>query len=256
MSVSVRVPPPFSGWSLSLYPGAGEAGGCFIAAGERRHSVGVKGAAADPERAAHEAGRRAKSRLRRYCAHNRLNRLGTLTYGPPRCTDPRELRVHVASFFRQLRAVRGKPFPYVWVPEVHKDGVHFHVHFAVGSFIPRGQIDTAWGRGWVHIKQLNDLPVGSGAMAESRVAANYLSKYVSKSFLDTGNGVIRPPGLHRFDVAQGFKPSVVKVPGTSRDEVIEHASGAMGGRPARLWTSDEVDDWKAPPALWLQWDGR
>lgn len=254
--MGVREPEVFSGWSLSLYPGAGEAGGCFVAAGDRRHAVGVKGAAADPQRAASEAGRRARARLRRYCAANRLNRLGTLTYGPPRCTDPRELRGHISAFFKDLRAVRGKPFPYVWVPEVHKDGVHFHVHFAVGSFIPRGQIDSAWGRGWVHIKQLNDLPVGLGAMAESRRAAGYLAKYVSKTFLSAEHGSIRPPGMHRFDVAQGFKPSVIRLHGSSRGEVIEAASGAMGGAPVRSWSSDEAVDWSGPPALWLQWDGR
>lgn len=252
--MDVREPKVFSGWSLSLYPGAGEAGGCFVPAGPRRHSTGVKGAAADPDRAAQEAGRRARSRLRRYCGQNRLNRLGTLTYGPPRCTDPVQVRRDVGAFFRELRQRRGgDPFPYVWVPELHKDGVHFHVHFAVGGFIPVGLIRSVWGRGFVHMKLLSDLPVGSGQLGEARRAAAYLSKYVSKTFTDEG-AVLRPPGMHRFDVAQGFAPRVMRLEGSSRDAVIDAACGAMGGLPARSWSSDDVEDWKAPPALWLQWD--
>ncbi len=43
-------------------------------------------------------------------------------------------------------------------------------------------IERAWGHGFVHIKLLSDLPVGSTSLPEARRAAGYLSKYVSKSF--------------------------------------------------------------------------
>lgn len=69
----------WSGWALTVYPAAGEAGGGFVAA-RRRHATGVRGQAADPERAAKETARRGRGAVRRYCASNRLNRLGTLTY--------------------------------------------------------------------------------------------------------------------------------------------------------------------------------
>ena len=184
MSSSLHVPQLRRGWMLTLYPGAGEAGGCFVSA-RRRETRPTGGPAADPQRAAAEAGRRARARLRRYCAANRLNRMGTLTYGPPRCSDAKELRGHIGLFFRQLREeTGGKAFPYAWVPELHGDGEHFHVHFAVGRYIPRAKIVAAWGRGFVHIKLLGHLPVGSGPVAEARVAAGYLSKYVAKTFTD------------------------------------------------------------------------
>jgi hypothetical protein len=62
--------------------------------------------------------RRARSEVRRYCAANRLNRLGTLTYRGAGCHDPRELRGHVGSFFRALRGLVPDPaLPYLWVPE-------------------------------------------------------------------------------------------------------------------------------------------
>ena len=141
-------------------------------------------------------------------------------------------------FFRRLRAeLGGKPLPYVWVPEWHKTGHGLHLHFAVGRFVPRGVIEQAWGHGFVHIKLLGDLPAGSGSLAESRRAAGYLSKYVAKSFDDDRDGVLRPKGLHRFDVAQGSRRARPVIRGATRAEVFEHASGAMGGAPDVFWSS-------------------
>ncbi|MFW3169176.1 rolling circle replication-associated protein [Geodermatophilus sp. CPCC 206100] len=75
----------------------------------------------DPDRSRKEAARRAARMVRRYCAHNRLNRLGTLTYRGTGCHDPSQLRRDVAQFFRTLRdLLGGAPFAYVWVPEWHK----------------------------------------------------------------------------------------------------------------------------------------
>src|SRR5947208_136414 len=91
-------------WSLNLYPDAGEAGGCFVSAsGGAGRGRPRGGSAADPERSRAESARRSRARLRRYAAGNRLNRLGTLTYGPPFCGDPRQLRADLGEFFRALR---------------------------------------------------------------------------------------------------------------------------------------------------------
>lgn len=121
----------------------------------------------------------------------------------------------------------------------------------MGRYVKRGLIEEAWGRGFVHIKLLGDLPVGSAAMAESRAAAGYLSKYVGKAF-DAG----RMGGLHRYEVAQGFQPKVVAVWGRSEWEAIGRASGLMGGQaPDTIWRSAETEGWSGPPAVWLQWAG-
>ena len=236
-----------AGWRLAVYPTAAEAGGCF------RHSWQPRrrgGGPADPQRSRAEAARRARAKLRRYCAANGLNRLGTLTYRGVGCHDPRLLRGDVAGFFRALRRSLGnQPVAYVWVPEWHKSGHGLHVHFAVGRFVPRGRIEQAWGRGFVHIKLLGDLPVGAGTLAESRLAARYLSKYVTKSFDEA------LPGLHRYEVAQGFQPTAVRVTGRSADEALDAASAIMGGRPARVWRSDDQEDWQGPPAVWASWTG-
>jgi len=133
---------PEAGWSLTVYPGAREAGGGFTSSYRPPHPAEVRGQAADPERARQEAGRRARGKLRRYG----VSRFGTLTYAPPGCHDPRQVRANMGEFFRTLRdATGGTAFPYVWVPEWHKTGHGLHAHFLVGSYIQRGIIAEAWG---------------------------------------------------------------------------------------------------------------
>lgn len=157
----------------------------------------------------------------------------------------------MGEFFRGLReSLGGSAFAYVWVPEWHKTGHGLHAHFAVGRFVKRGLIAEAWGRGFVHIKLLGDLPVGSGTIGEARRAAGYLSKYVAKSFTDDD----RPPGLHRYDLAQGFTPKATRLRGISPEHVITQASELFGAGPVRRWSSADTPDWSGGPAIWAQWD--
>ena len=148
-------------------------------------------------------------------------------------------------------AVGAGALPYVWVPEWHKTDHGLHAHFAVGRFIPRHLIERAWGRGFVHIKLLGQLPAGSTPRDEARVAARYLSKTVTKSFIDPAT---RATGMHLYDLAQGFQPEVTRLYGRSPGEVIGQASAMLGAQPAVRWNSDEVDPWVGPPAIWAQWD--
>jgi hypothetical protein len=235
-------------WLLNLYPDAAEAGGCFQSAAR----FGSGGSAVEPEpgRAAIEAARRARGHIRRYCTANRLNRLGTLTYRGTGCHDPVAFRADVADFFRTLRARGRDRFPYLWVPEWHPGGHGLHGHFVVGRFIPVGHIRTAWGRGHVHITMLNDLPTGSGALGEARLAARYIAKYVGK---DVGSGG-GPVGLHRYEVAQGFQPRVRRLTGPTLDAVLDKASEIMGSRPVSVWDSADADDWGGPHAVSARWD--
>jgi hypothetical protein len=234
-----------SRWSLSLYPQAGEGGGSLLV----RHS-NLPSGRPDPLRSAAEAARRARGKLRRYCAANVLNRHATLTYAAA-CEDPALLRLDLAGFVRELRAgLRSGPLPYVWVPEWHPGGHGFHVHVALGRYVPRGAIERAWGHGFFWIKLIGDLPVGSGSRREARVVAAYLAKYVSKSFQDQR----RPRGRHCYEVAQGFQPEKVLVYGCSAQDVIERASRLMGAAPQRTWVSSSVEGWRGPPACWAQWD--
>jgi hypothetical protein len=137
---------------------------------------------------------------------------------------------------------------YVWVPEWHKSH-GLHAHFAVGRYVRRKLIEEAWGRGLVHIKLIGDLPVGSGSLAEARVAARYLAKYAGKAF-----DAERIPGLNRYDVAQGFQPPVQKLRGLTLPGVVDQAAEIMGGPPSYVWQPQIIDGWQGPPAVWLSWD--
>jgi len=234
-------------WALSLYPDAGEGGGCLSV----RRRVLLSDGPPNAVRAAEEAGRRARAKIRRYAAANRLNRLGTLTYAGDGCHDPLRLREDLAGFFRELRAgLDGGRFPYVWVPQWHPGGHGLHAHFAVGRFIGRRLIERSWGNGFVHIKLLDGLPVGTGTRGEARLAARYLSRYVGRDVDDER----RLTGLHRYEVAQGFQPAKIACYGASAEDVIARASGYLGSAPERVWLSASVEGWRGPPACWAQWN--
>lgn len=99
----------------------------------------------------------------------------------------------------------------------------------------------------MHIKRLGGLGVGSTSWHEARRAAGYLSKYVSKTF-DTDMA-----GLHRYEVAQGFQPSVQRISGRSLDAVLADAVEVMSDAPERSWSSAEREGWQGPPAVHFQW---
>ena len=235
-------------WRLNLYKAASEAGGAFIQAQRSQSQYrGIRGEAADPERAAAMSARRAGTRLRRYVVANRLNRLGTLTYAQS-CTDERQVRKDVGIFFRRLKSHVGVPFPYVWVPEWHRDH-GLHLHFAVGRYVPRASIENAWGRGFVHIKLLGRVPIGQGTLGEARGAAKYLGKYMRKGF-----ELEHEFNLRRFDAARGFAPKAEVILGRSAEEVLIEASDRMGARPNYVWRSIDQEGWIGPNAVWLSWD--
>ena len=243
-----RVQSDYVGWSMSLYPTAGEAGGCWLQ-GKRRRSGEAGGG--DPARSREEAERRARTQIRRYCTANRLNRLGTLTYRGEGNHDPALVRSHLGVFFRRLRrSTGGKPFPYVWVPEWHKTDHGLHAHFAVGRYLRRRDIEAAWEHGFFSIKLIGDLPVGSGTFAEARKASRYLAKYAGKDFDHE-----HLPGLHRYEVAQGFQPEKVTIRHYRLEDAVAAASELMGGPPAYRWnSSDDSPELEGPPRAWFSWD--
>jgi hypothetical protein len=161
------------------------------------------------------------------------------------------LRSDLSAFFRELRAgLDAGRFPYVWVPQWHPGGHGLHAHFALGRFIGRRLIERSWGQGFVHIKLLDGLPVGSGALGEARLAARYLARYVGRDLEDER----RLAGLHRYEVAQGFQPAKIECYGRTAEDVIARASRYMGSTPERTWFSSSAEGWHGPPACWAQWN--
>lgn len=257
-------------WTLNVYPDAGEAGGCLIVPRRTGDPSPVEAGVDLPDlveggswlqgpmvlggepaltRSELEAARRARTKIRRYAASHRLNRFITLTYRGAGCRDPLAFRSDIAGFFRALRReLGGAAFPYVWVPEWHPGGHGLHGHAGVGRYIKRSKLVRAWPHGFVHIKLIGDLPVGSGSLEEARRCGQYLGKYVAKS-VDAD----RWSGLHRYDVARGFEPRVVTLDGRTADQVIGEASRLMGRAPSSVWKSTEQEGWDGPPCCSLRW---
>lgn len=243
--VETHAPNP-SGWVLNLYPQAKEASG-FFQSSLRVQPENTFLPADDRTRSLTEAARRARSKIRRYAAHNGLNRLGTLTFADA-CFDQRVLREHLGDFFSALRQSQAKALPYIWVPEWHK--THgLHAHFAVGQYIPRKEIEAAWPFGFVHIKHIGDLPTRSGPTQESRVAARYLSKYIGKA-LDDARAI---KGMHRYDLAQGFTPKPEKLNAPTLSEVMSLAQERMKTEQTFYWHSNESETWGGAPAVFVTW---
>ena len=238
-----------AGWWANLYPTAKEASGTFVSSLQPIRTEFLRNGT-NSERSQKEASRRARAKVRRYCAANKLNRFGTLTYEGEGCHDPVQLRKDLGDFFKKLKSALGDDLPYVWVPEWHKTNHGLHAHFAVARYIKRAVIQESWNKGFVHIKLLSDLPVGTNTLDESRVAAGYLSKYISKSFLDNRRVV----GLHRYDIAQGFTPEKERIYGVSRLELVENLIEHVGKEPSYFWTSNQEQVWEAPPAIWMSWN--
>jgi hypothetical protein len=249
--MSVRL--PRGRWELSLYPEAGEAGGSFKSAARGPVEWVPPGAAKDPERSRAEAARRAGAKVRRYCAANDLDRMITLTYRRPFCTEPQQIRDDVHQFVKDLRReLGGEPFPYVWVPELHKKGHKFHAHIAVGTYIPVRLIRDVWGRGHVGIDINSHIPSTATPWQRSRIASRYLSKYVRKSF-ELG-GAFRPLGKHRYEIGQGFLPRVVQHSADTLDECIDFALTQMGPHLDYQWFSVLDETFTGPPSLFLSWE--
>jgi hypothetical protein len=173
----------------------------------------------------------------------------SLTYAGAGCHDAGQVRTDAADLVRQLRAslARG-PFPYVWVPELHRGGHGFHLHLGVGEYMGKELIAGAWGKGFVDIRQLASGKRFASPLTRARVAAGYLAKYVGKAFRSGDKK------QHRYDVAQGFQPRWVRFTGASLDEVIEDATSRMGGQPSRVHHSWDWEDWHGPITKWMQWE--
>ena len=204
--LSLREPAVRSGWILSVCPAAGEAGGCFVP--KRRRSSARWGV-----RTLNAPGRRRLDVLGAGCAgtalRTGLNRLGTLTYAPPFCTDPGEVRRHAGRVLPEPADARSA------ASRCRTCGCRSSTPTGRGSTCTSrwvatssaALIDEAWGHGIVHIKLLGDLPVGLGALAEARHAAGYLSKYVGKSFEDARDPASAPL-RRRAGVPAGTGPGV------------------------------------------------
>lgn len=219
-------------------------GGFEVRVDEWGEVVAERAILPDLERAARNRERavaRAKREVTEYIVHNRLGRMWTLTFGHPQYSRARVIAV-VNDFMQRWRGAEGKPFPYLYVAELHPDGHGWHVHMAVPDWLyaQKHELQKIWGWG---IVQFSARRKGAGSRRDYRRLAGYLTKYFSKDWGDE-----LEPGSHRYERARGFSPLVVSVRFESRAAALEWLEGLDGYSFAQVWSSEDSLDWCGPPS--------
>lgn len=225
----------------TIYPEAGEASvvlGRWPTTRERLDRETV----ANPERSRREAERRARTRVRRYCAANRLTRLWTLTYAK-QTADREQVVADVQAFIRRLRAALGdKSFAYVVVLERHESGC-FHVHMPLGFYYPKEAMRKVWKHGHVDARKIK-AKAELGGRGAARRAASYVAKYIGKTFDEDD------AGKHRYEVGQDHQPTAVKARFATMAEgrkLVDTVMLSGGDSIVHVWRSREDPYWAGPP---------
>jgi hypothetical protein len=212
----------------------------------------------DEEESRRKAGQRARTKVRRYCKANGINRLWSLTFTDEDLPATRGEAMRMgAAFVTKLRDRFGA-MAYVIVPETGTQKGRLHLHFGTNRWLAKDEVQDLWDHGWVDARRL-----GPDNRSADR-CAHYLSKYVGKSFetkdfVDHGNmsgWVDRKPrekGEHRYEVAQGFQPETIEGEAETVEELLAVAV-AMMGPSTSTWSSSSVKDWYGPPVWVLMWD--
>jgi hypothetical protein len=152
-----------------------------------------------------------------------------------------------AEFVRRLRTSLGVDrMAYALVPEFHADG-HVHAHILLDRYVAKDALGKAWGHGWVDVRKFRGKD-GAGARESARRAAAYASKYVAKMFEE---GM---PRRHRYEVAEGFQPAVVKRSGyCSFSDALAFVED-HGQTVVFAICSDDLEDFDGPPFVWVSLD--
>jgi hypothetical protein len=154
----------------------------------------------DPERSKRSAANRATVKVRRYCVAHRLTRQVTLTYRGEGVHDEEVVGRDVKLALKRLKRRGVDLGPYLWVRELHPGGHGFHVHLLLGKYVPKVDLERAWGLGFVDVRKIKTKH--SGGRADARTAASYLAKYVRKTFEEGGTV---STGRHRYGCARGYQ---------------------------------------------------
>lgn len=160
---------------------------------------------------------RAARRVRHLCLEIRADRLLTLT-SRNLLTDYDQLTATWKRFMRLLENA-GESFEYVAVPELHKNGEHYHIHAAINGFARVEFLRRCWqialggkgdergenALGNVDIKSTRRK--GQHKSKQAIGVAKYISKYITKSYIEH----------HQFNRKRYWAPRSIKLPETSAE---------------------------------------
>jgi hypothetical protein len=162
----------------------------------------------DREKAAYRAARK----VRQFCIEIRADRLLTLT-SRNLLNDYDELIATWKRFMRILETA-GEKFDYIAIPELHKNGEHYHVHAAINDFIRADLLRRCWqialgGKGDERgADALGNVDIKQGKRGyqdpnkRAVAIARYISKYITKSYLEH----------HQFNRKRYWVPRTIKLP--------------------------------------------
>lgn len=211
-------------YDFVFYPSCGEL--VAVAAADRADSE--KLSIPDAETNEQRASRRARTVVRRYVVHNRLDRICTLTFNDDHLPASRAEAFRVVSQFLHRSAYFDKRTPYLFVIERGTRGGRLHAHILVGRWIDSRSLAAEWKRGYVDVRRLV-AKRGGGSAAER--AARYASKYVSK---ETSKQTDREAGDHRYERSQGRNP--VALSGRANRRQLERfLAGAEWSTSSEWW---------------------
>jgi hypothetical protein len=196
------------------------------------------------------ANARAQKAVRQYCVRWGLTKMWTFTFKTAQW-DKKQVKAYMNAFLMRWRQLNGgKPFPYLYVIELHPEGHGYHVHVAVPTqmFTEFFQLRRVWGHGRIRYDKRNRQ--SGESRNDARRLATYLSKYLVKDRYEDHS-----KGEHRYEPAQGFDVRVVRrwFP-TFRAAVAFLTQGFSGEKFVQVWSDYEIDDWQGPPT-WLYRSG-
>lgn len=155
---------------------------------------------------------RAARRVRHLCLEIRADRLLTLT-SRHLLTDYDQVIATWKRFMRILEHA-GEKFEYVAVPELHKNGEHYHIHAAINGFVRVEMLRRCWqialgGKGDESgVNALGNVDIkstrhkGQHKSKQAIGVAKYISKYITKSYIEH----------HQFNRKRYWSPRTIKLP--------------------------------------------
>ncbi len=212
---------------LKLFPGALEASTTRVMPRSPRPK-----AEPNPSRNVQDAARRARTVVRRYAAHNRLQGFATLTFAGTARPSYTQCRSSLARLMRTVRIRQGERLPYVFLIEPHElEGHHGHLLLPARAL---EVVEATWRRGSADLQHLDTIQ-------DIHATATYLGKT-----FDTHHEAHR----QRYAAAQGFAPTPVTIPAQDFAAAARLAELLMG-RPADSSVSPAADTPGHP--LLLEW---
>lgn len=158
---------------------------------------------------------RASRKVRHLCLEIGADRLLTLT-SRQLLTDYDQTTATWKRFLRVLEGV-DVTLMYVAVPELHKNGEHFHIHAAINSHVRVEILRRCWqialgGKGdergqeaLGNVDMKSSIRRGQSKSKQAVGVAKYISKYITKGYLEH----------HRFNRKRYWAPRSIKLPEAS-----------------------------------------